>query len=187
MAAGSIVSRAAGCRVEIEAEIDARREARRVAALQIELQSCRDEVVRLSDLLADQALQLQHGHGAAAAAAHARHSEQQELRSGLAAAHALAAEYAAHAARAGEALRRLLVRAGLRQTAWEAAVRAEPCDGGGGGGGGGKGGGRGEGAGGGVNGAERAAVKRERGARVPRMPRAPRDNPRHSFKQSKLI
>ena len=107
--------------------------------LQIELQSCRDEVVRLSDLLADQALQLQHGHGAAAAAAHARHSEQQELRSGLAAAHALAAEYAAHAARAGEALRRLLVRAGLRQTAWEAAVRAEPCDGGGGGSGGGKG------------------------------------------------
>ena len=110
-----------------------------MAALQIELQSCRDEVVRLSDLLADQALQLQHGHGAAAAAAHARHSEQQELRSGLAAAHALAAEYAAHAARAGEALRRLLVRAGLRQTAWEAAVRAEPCDGGGGGGGGGGG------------------------------------------------
>ena len=37
--------------------------------------------------------------------------------------------------RASEALRRLLVRAGLRQTAWEAAVRAVPCGDGGGGGG----------------------------------------------------
>ena len=102
-----MVSSAAGCRVEIEVEIEARREARSVGALQIELQSSRDEVVRLSDLLADQvriamvstavrsrysrskysrdhhtkqALQLQHDHGVAAAAAHAQHCEQQELR-----------------------------------------------------------------------------------------------------------
>ena len=102
-----MVSSAAGCRVEIEAEIEARREVRSVAAMQIELQSSRDEVERLSDLLAEQvriaivstagrskysrskysrdhltkqALQLQHDHGVAAAAAHAQHSEQQELR-----------------------------------------------------------------------------------------------------------
>ena len=39
---------------------------------------------------------------------------EQALRGGLATAHALAEEYAAHAMRAGEALRRLLVRAGPR-------------------------------------------------------------------------
>ena len=49
-----MVSSAAGCRVEIEAEIEARREVRSVAAMQIELQSSRDEVERLSDLLAEQ-------------------------------------------------------------------------------------------------------------------------------------
>ena len=59
-----------------------------------------------------------------------------------------------------------------------------PASGGGGGGRGGGGGGpgRGEGAGGGG-----AAVKRRRERDVPRPPRAPRDNPRRSLKQSKLI
>ena len=68
---GMTARAAAGARHDLEVNLEARREARRVAALLIELQSSRDEAARLSDVLADQVAPLSHGrrgHGKQSAA-----------------------------------------------------------------------------------------------------------------------